>query len=188
MRLVRYALVMFTIALVGPSAMGALASSGEERQTVFRGVGAAPAEINVANIQFALQKGDNATPIAPDTRFQYGTRKVWAFWSWGDAKKGGKVKYVLRFGNSDVAWGEIPSDERTGRMEIDLERMDGFPFDIGGYRLYLDATEDSGSGDVRSATFEIYDDNLNINGNSNENSNDNHNNNDNGDDDDNDND
>jgi hypothetical protein len=175
MRYVRYALLLLAIALVGPSAAGALADNGARSMPSFRSVGAAPAEINVAGIQFSLQKGDNATPIAPDTRFRYGTRKVWAFWTWDNAKKGASVRYVLRFGQSDVAWGEIPTDDKSGRMEIDLERLDGFPFDIGGYRLYLDAVGGDSS-DLRSASFEIYDDDIgNDNGNSNNNNSNNNN-------------
>jgi hypothetical protein len=181
MRLVRIALLFLVIALVGPGAAGAWAMSSAPGSLSFRSVGAAPAEIGVANIQFSLQRGDNNQPIAPDTRFRFGVRKIWAFWSWDDARQGGRVKYVLRFGDSDVAWGEIPTDGRNGRMEVELERLDGDYLNIGLYRLYLDAY-DNNSGDVRQATFEIFDDSVHHdNGNNNNNSNDN-------DDDDNDND
>lgn len=187
MRLVRIALVLMVIALVGPSAAGAFASGAVSDKLGFRAVGAAPAEISVANIQFSLQRGDNNQPVAPDTRFLFGPRKIWAFWTWDNSKGNGRVKYLLRFGESDVAWGEIPTDQKDGRMELELERLDGDYFNIGLYRLYLDAYDNS-SGDIKSATFEIYDnsgrdgDNGNSNNNSNGNSNSNdNNNNDNGD-------
>ena len=174
MRFVRIALLLLVIALVGPSAAGALATSSGSEPLGFRSVGAAPAEISVANIQFSLQRGDNNQPIAPDTRFRFGVRKVWAFWTWDGARSGGRVKYVLRFGDSDVAWGEIPTDDRNGRMEVELERLDGDYLNIGLYRLYLDAFDNT-TRDVRQATFEIFDDSVHHdNGNSNHNDN-NHN-------------
>lgn len=189
MRFVRITLLLLVIALVGPSAAGVFASGSAPEALGFRAVGAAPAEISVANIQFSLQRGDNNQPVAPDTRFRFGVRKVWAFWSWDNAKGVGRVKYVLRFGDSDVAWGEIPTDDKNGRMEIELERLDGDYLNIGLYRLYLDAY-DNAAGDVRQATFEVFDDRVttdNGNSNRNNNSNDNSHNddNDNGDDGDN---
>ena len=203
MRFVRIASLLTVIALVGPSAVGAFASGGTPEKLGFRAVGAAPAQISVANIQFSLERGDNNQPVAPATRFHFGPRKIWAFWTWDNAKGNGRVKYVLRFGNSDVAWGELPTDQKNGRMEVELERLDGDYFNIGTYRLYLDGYDNS-TGDVQQATFEIYDDsgrdgdngnsNSNDNGgdnsndnNSNDNGDDNNNSNDNGDDNNNDN-
>ena len=171
MRLLRIALVLIVVALVGPGAVGAVASGGATGALGFRTVGEAPSEISVANIQFALQRGDNNQPVAPDTRFKFGTRKVWAFWSWDNSRGTGHVKYVLRFGNSDVAWGEILADGRDGRMEIELERLDGDYLNTGMYRLHLDAY-DNAAGDIKQATFEIYDDSVHHD-NGNHNSNDN---------------
>src|SRR6185369_14180121 len=104
--------------LIGPSAAGALASGGLSDQYKFRSVAAAPAgAFSVSGIEFALQRGDNAQPINPSNRFAFGTRHIWAFWSWDDAKNGSQVKYVLRLGNTDVAWGTMNTDGKNGRME-----------------------------------------------------------------------
>lgn len=170
MRFMRIAMLLLLVALVGPSAAGAFTSGGESGLYQFRTASAAPAEINVSGIEFSLQKGDNATPINPSTRFAFGTRRVWAFWDWNDAKKGDRVNYVLRQGGTDIAWGTIESDGKDGRMEVELERLDGDYLGLGIYRLYLDASGGT-SGAVRSAEFEIFDtdDNGNSNGNSNNN-------------------
>jgi hypothetical protein len=178
MRYLRIALLLLVVALVGPGAVGAFASSGPGSDYKLRAVSAAPADFSVGAIEFSLQKGDNATPVNPSNRFAFGTRHVWAFWSWDDAKNGSQVKYVLRQGNTDIAWGALNTDGKNGRMEVDLERMDGNYLGLGFYRLTLDAAG-SDSGNVRSADFEIYDpdDNGNHNGNkngNNNNSNDNH--------------
>jgi len=68
----------------------------------------------------------------------------------------------------------MSTDDKNGRMETELERLDGDYLSIGMYRLYLDAY-DNASGDIRQATFGIVDDNARHgdNGNSNSNSNDN---------------
>jgi hypothetical protein len=169
------------VALIGPSAAGALASGGPANQYAFRSAAAAPAgAFSVGGIEFALQRGDNAQPVNPSNRFAFGTRHVWAFWSWDDAKNGSQVKYVLRLGNTDVAWGTLNTDGKNGRMEVDLDRLDGDYLGLGVYRLYLDAAGGD-SGNVRMAEFEIYDadhhDNHNGNSNNNNHNNNNHNNN-----------
>jgi hypothetical protein len=179
MRIIRIALLLMGVALVGPSAAGALASGGLANQPAFRSMAAAPADaFTVSGIEFALQRGDNATPINPSNRFAFGTRHVWAFWSWDDAKNGSRVNYVLRLGGTDVAWGTINADGRNGRMEVDLERLDGDYLGLGTYRLYLDASGGD-SGNVRQAELEIYDPDHhdNNNGNSNNNNANNNNNN-----------
>lgn len=153
----RYALVLVLIALVAPGTIAAWATSQQPRPARVQVAASGPASFNLANIQFALEKGDNATPIAPSTRFKFGTRRVWAFWSWDNARPGQVVKYTLRFGQTDVAWGELTTDARNGRMEVELERMDGDYLMVGTWRLFLDASGGS-TGDVRTATFEIYDD------------------------------
>src|SRR5215213_9086654 len=128
MRMIRIVMVLLLITLVGPSAIGVWASGNSARQYTFRAVSPAPAAaFSVGGIEFALQKGDNATPINPSTRFAYGTRHVWAFWPWDDAKSGSRVNYVLRFGNTDVAWGTLSTDSKNGRMEVELMRLDGQP-------------------------------------------------------------
>ena len=171
MHLVRYGVVMLVIALAVPGAAAGLASGETSHQQIVRAEGAAagtssrqavravagaPAAFSVSGIQFALEKGDNAQPINPDTRFEYGTRGVWAFWSWSDAKAGSRVNWVLRFGGSDVNWGTISTDRNDGRMEVLLERQDGQRLDIGIYRLHLDAAGGD-SGNVLAAEFEIFD-------------------------------
>ena len=166
MRFMRIAMLLLLVALVGPSAAGAFTSGEASGRYQFRTASAAPAEINVSGIEFSLQKGDNATPVNPSNRFAFGTRKVWAFWAWDDAKNGDRVNYVLRQGGTDIAWGTIMSDGKSGRMEVELERLDGDYLGLGIYRLYLDASGGS-SGAVRSAEFEIYD--TDDNGNSNNN-------------------
>jgi hypothetical protein len=178
MRFVRIATLLLLVALIGPGAVGAFASSGGGSEYRFRSVSAAPVDFSVGAIEFALQKGDNATPINPSNRFAFGTRHVWAFWAWDDAKKGSVVKYVLRQGNTDIAWGTITADDKSGRMEVDLERLDGDYLNLGIYRLTVDASG-SESGNVRSAEFEIYDadhhDNDNHDGNNNNNNSNNNN-------------
>ena len=168
MRFMRIAMLLLLVALVGPSAAGVFASGGAAGQYSFRSVSAAPANINVSGIEFSLQKGDNATPVNPSNRFAFGPRRVWAFWSWDDAKNGDKVNYVLRQGGTDIAWGTIMSDGKSGRMEVELERLDGDYLGLGIYRLYLDASGGT-SGAVRSAEFEIFDTDDNGNSNSNNN-------------------
>jgi hypothetical protein len=175
MRFMRIAMLLLLVALIGPSAAGAFASGGASGEYRFRTVSAAPAEINVSGIEFSLQKGDNASPVNPSNRFAFGTRRVWAFWAWDDAKNGDKVNYVLRQGGTDIAWGTIGSDGKSGRMEVELERLDGDYLGLGIYRLYLDASGGT-SGAVRSAEFEIYDTDDNGNSNNNGNSNSNNNN------------
>ena len=76
MRFVRYAVLLLVIALAVPSAAGVLASGGPTERTGMRGVAGARFAFNVAGIEFALQKGDNARPINPNTRFEYGARRV----------------------------------------------------------------------------------------------------------------
>jgi hypothetical protein len=182
MRIIRIALVLLFVALVGPGTVGVMASGGAASRLTFRPAGGAPINFSVGAIEFSLEKGDNATPINPNTRFAFGTRRVWAFWPWDDAKNSSRVNYVLRFGSTDVAWGTIETDAKSGRMEAALERLDGLPLDLGLYRLYLDASGGD-SGNVREATFEIYDpdagnhDNGNNNNNNNSNNNSNNNNN-----------
>jgi hypothetical protein len=156
MGLVRYAVLLLVIALMAPGAVGALASGGTSSGPGVRAVAGAPFAFNVAGIEFALQNGDNARPIGPNTRFAYGTRGVWAFWSWNDAKNSSRVNWVLRTGNTDVNWGTLNTDNRDGRMEVLLERLDGERLDIGQYRLHLDAAGGD-SGNVLSATFDIFD-------------------------------
>jgi hypothetical protein len=181
MRLVRYALLLVLIALVAPSAAGALASSTPSGRLGIRAVGQAPAQISVSRIEFALQKGDNATPIGPSTRFAFGPRQIWAFWAWDNARTGSRVNYVLRFGDTDVIWGTLSTDGRSGRMEVPLERLDGDYLMIGRYRLILDASGEE-AGNILNAEFEIYDNSSGSdNGNHNNNDNGNGNNNDNGD-------
>ena len=131
----------------------------------------------------ALQKGDNAQPINPDNRFEHGTRGVWAFWAWNDAQNSSRVNWVLRFGGTDVNWGTINTDNRAGRMEVLLERLDGEPLDIGLYRLHLDAAGGD-SGNVLSASFEIFDPDADDDDEDNENSDDGDDDNENDDDDD----
>ena len=186
MRYLRYAMMLLTIALVGPSAAAVLATGVPKSQAV-RVVASAPADFNVSGIEFALDKGANATPINPSTRFPFGARRVWAFWAWDNAKSGQTVKYVLRFGQTDVAWGELQTDSKDGRMEVDLQRVDGDYLMVGTFRLYLDPVGGD-SGATRTAEFVIYDpdaghDNGNNNGNGNDNgdNNNNNNSNDNGD-------
>ena len=157
MRFVRYGVLLLVIALVAPSAIGVFAAGGSSSRPGVRAVAGAPFAFNVAGIEFALQKGDNARPINPNVRFAYGPRGVWAFWSWNDAKNSSRVNWVLRFGNTDVNWGTLNTDARDGRMEVLLERLDGERLDIGQYRLHLDAAGGD-SGNVLAATFEIFDD------------------------------
>lgn len=185
MRFMRIAMLLLLVALLGPSAAGAFATGGAGEYR-FRSVSAAPAQINVSGIEFSLQKGDNAHPINPSTRFAFGVRKIWAFWAWDDAKNGDKVNYVLRQGSTDIAWGTIMSDGKDGRMEVELERLDGNYLGLGLYRLHLDASGGT-SGAVRSAEFEIFDPDDNGNSNNNNGNSNNNNNNDNDDDDDDDN-
>jgi len=169
MRIIRIAMLLLGLVLIGPSAANMWASGAVKDQYAFRSAAAAPADaFSVGGIEFALQRGDNATPINPSNRFAFGTRHVWAFWSWDDAKNGSHVNYVLRLGNTDVAWGTLATDNRNGRMEVDLERLDGQYLGLGVYRLYLDAAGGD-SGNVRTAEFEIYDPDGHGNGNSNDN-------------------
>lgn len=180
MRIVRLALVLLLVAVIGPSAANALATSPSAPRAPVRAATGLPVWFNVSGIEFSLLHGDNARPVNPSNRFAYGARKIWAFWAWDDAKSGSRVNYVLRFGTTDVAWGTLGTDARNGRMEVELERLDGLPFDLGFYRLYLDASG-SDSGNVLSAPFEIYDpdagrhdhDNGNGNDNGGDNGNDN---------------
>jgi len=72
MRLVRIAVALLVVALVGPGAAGAFATGSGRDALTFRGVGSAPSEITVANIQSSLQRGDNNAPSAPDTWFRFG--------------------------------------------------------------------------------------------------------------------
>jgi hypothetical protein len=176
MRVIRVVLLLVAIALAGPGAAAALATGSVASRANLKPVGNAPIAFSVGQIEFALEKGDNAQPVNPNTRFAYGTRTVWAFWPWSDAKKGARVNYVLRFGGTDVAWGSIDTDNSSGRMEVGLERLDGLPLDLGLYRLYLDAAGTE-SGNVRQAEFVIYDPHAGDDGNGNSNNNGNNNNN-----------
>jgi hypothetical protein len=170
----RIVMVLLLITLVGPSAIGAWASGSPTNAYTFRALSPSTAQaFSVGGIEFALQKGDNATPIDPNTRFAFGPRHIWAFWSWDDGKKGARVNYVLKFGATDVIWGTLSADDKNGRMEVDLHRLDELPLDLGVYRLVLDASGTE-SGNIREATFEIYDPDA---GNGNSNNNGNHNNN-----------
>jgi len=181
-------MVLLLITLVGPSVIGAWSSGRSTGGYSFRALSPSTAQaFSVGGIEFALQKGNNATPVDPNTRFAFGPRHIWAFWSWDDGKKGARVNYVLKFGATDVIWGTLDADDRNGRMEVDLHRLDELPLDLGMYRLVLDASGTE-SGNVREATFEIYDpdaghdngnhnDNHNSNNNNNSNSNNNNNNN-----------
>jgi hypothetical protein len=183
MRYVRYAMLLFVIALIAPSAAAALAVG--PRESAVRGVAGAPAAYSLGGIEFALQRGDNATPINPGTRFAFGPRTMWAFFSYSNANPGDKLKWVLRHRGTDVAWGEEVLDSRSGRIELEMERIDGDFLMLGTFTLTLDAQGRS-SGDVRSASFEIYDpergdgDNGNSNGNDNGDDDDNGNSNNNG--------
>src|SRR4051812_18248263 len=98
MRFLRYALLLLVIALVGPSAAAVLATGTPKNAIELRSVSAAPANFGVSGIEFSLDKGPNATPVAPTNRFAFGVRRVWAFWAWDNAKPGQTVKYTLRFG------------------------------------------------------------------------------------------
>jgi hypothetical protein len=183
MRVLRYATLLLVIALVAPSAAAALAVG--PREGALRGVAGAPAAYSLGAIEFALQRGDNATPINPSTRFAFGPRTMWAFVSYSNANPGDKLVWVLRHRGTDVAWGEEVLDSRSGRVELEMQRLDGDYLMLGTFTLTLDA-QGRGSGDVRSASFEIYDPQRGDgdNGNSNDNGDDdNGNGNDNGDDD-----
>jgi hypothetical protein len=175
MRFLRYALLLLVIALVGPSAAAVLATGSPKKSADLQSVSSAPADFNVSGIEFALDKGPNATPVNPSNRFAFGPRRIWAFWGWDNAKAGQTVKYVLRFGETDVAWGELTTDDRNGRMEIDLERVDGDYLMIGTFRLYVDPVGGD-SGATRIGEFTIYDPSHGENGNSNNNGNNNDNN------------
>ena len=171
----RYAVVLLLIALLAPSAAAALAVGPRESTGVAGVVAAAPAEYTLSDIEFALERGDNATPVDPSTRFAFGPRTVWAFFSYSNAQPGDRLRWVLRFAGTDVAWGEEVLDQRSGRMELELRRADGDYLMIGTFTLTLDA-QGSGSGDVRSASFDIYDPDANRNENHNDNNrNENHN-------------
>jgi hypothetical protein len=177
MRFLRYALLLLVIALVGPSAAAVLAASSPKKSPDLLVVGAAPADFNVNGIEFALDKGANATPIGASDRFRFGIRHLWAFWAWDGAKSGQTVQYTLRFGQTDVAWGTMTTDGSNGRMEVELERLDGDYLMVGTFRLYVEPVGGD-SGAVRIGEFTIYDpdhaDNGNNNGNhNNNNSNDN---------------
>jgi hypothetical protein len=188
MRFLRYAFLLFTIALIGPGAAAVLATNASAAANTVRMASAPSNEFRVDNIQFSLEKGDNGQPANPSNRFRFGTRGVWAFWEWSGAKNEQPVHYVLRFGNTDVAFGELKTDDDSGRMELLLQRSDGDYLMIGTFRLILEPRGDN-NGPVREATFEIYDDdgdggndnggNNNNNNNTNNNNNNNANNNDN---------
>jgi len=178
MRYLRYAMVLLMIALVGPSAAAVLATGVPKSHSV-RAVAAAPADVNVSGIEFALDKRANATPVNASTRFPFGARRVWAFWAWDNARSGENVHYILRFGQTDVTWGDIKADGRDGRMEVDLARADGDFLMLGRFQLIVQPA----GGDTRTAEFVIYDpdagnndnggDNDNGDSNNNNNSNDN---------------
>jgi hypothetical protein len=177
MRLFRYAVLLLLVALAAPSAAAALANGAHETALSARSISAGPANYNLSGIEFALQRGDNATPINPSTRFAFGPRKMWAFFSYSNANPGDRLKWVLRFRGTDVAWGEQTLDLRSGRLELEMERADGDYLMIGTFTLTLDA-QGRGTGDVRSTSFDIYDPDPNHNENHNnyENHNDNNNN------------
>src|SRR3954471_8701500 len=120
MRYLRYALLLFAIALIGPGAAAVLATNGSKPATTVRKAGAPAGDFNVSDIQFALEQGDNGRPINPSNRFAFGARSIWASWSWDGAKNDQPVHYTLRFGNTDVAFGDIKTDASSGRMEIQL--------------------------------------------------------------------
>jgi len=173
MRHFRYAVLLLLIALLAPSAAAALAVGPREPAVAVSGVAAGPAQFNLTGVEFALQRGDNATPINPSTRFAFGPRKMWAFFAYANAQPGDRLKWVLRFRDIDVPWGEQTIDERSGRIELEMERSDGDYLMIGTFTLTLDA-QGRGTGDVRSASFDIYDPDPNHNDNENHNDN-NHN-------------
>ena len=176
MRILRYALLLLVIALVGPSAAAVLATGAPKKATDARAVSAAPADFGVSGIEFSLNKGPNATPVTPSNRFAFGVRRVWAFWAWDNAKAGQVVKYTLRFGQTDVAWGQLTTDDKNGRMEVELERIDGDYLMVGTFRLYVEPVGGD-SGAARIGEFEIFDPDRHDNGNSNSNNNGNGNNN-----------
>ena len=170
MRFLRYALLLLVIALVGPGAAAVLATGSPKKSPEFRVVNASPADFNVSGIEFALDKGANATPIGASDRFRFGIRRIWAFWAWDGAKSGETVKYTLKFGSTDVAWGELKTDGSNGRMEVDLERLDGDYLMVGTFRLYVEPVGGD-SGATRIGEFTIYDPDRGDNGNSNHNGN-----------------
>jgi len=176
MRFLRYALLLLVIALIGPSAAAVLATGSPKKSPEFRVVSASPADFNVSGIEFGLDKGANATPIASSDRFAFGIRHIWAFWAWDNAKSGQTVRYTLKFGGTDVAWGELKTDDNNGRMEVELERMDGDYLMVGTFRLYVEPVGGD-SGATRIGEFTIYDPDHHDNGNSNNNGNHNNNNN-----------
>lgn len=186
MRFLRYAFLLFTIALIGPGAAAVLATNASVAGQSVRKAGAPADDFTVSGIEFSLERGDNARPVAPSNRFRFGARQIWAFWAWNDADNDQPVHWILRFAGTDVAFGDIETDDRDGRMELMLERADGDYLMIGTFHLILEP-RGRNAGPTREATFEIYDDDDdsgNDNGdgdNGNDNSSNDNSNNDNGD-------
>ena len=114
MRPFRYVVLLLLIALAAPSAAAALAVGPGDAARPILDVAAGPAQYNLSGIEFALQRGDNATPINPSTRFAFGPRKMWAFFSYSNANPGDRLKWVLRFAGTDVAWASRSSTSAAG--------------------------------------------------------------------------
>lgn len=146
-------------------------------------VGKAPAAIVIDGIQFALRRGPNDTPQDVGTRFRFGPRQLWGFVDYGAGKKGDKLRWILRFGSTEVAFADLVLDKDRGRLALSLERRDHDYLMVGRFELIIVVNDN----EAQRASFEIVDDsdgdhhdNSNRNGNSNNNNNGNANNNNNG--------